>query len=137
MPDALTSKGASLQFGAHAVANAILVTGPTQSAPDVDVTHLGVSGDYKQFLGGYLDAGELSFEIWYDPSKNSHKEAVGGLKHEYNLQTEITWTYTLSDASVVTFQGRVNRFEGPDVAVDEGMKIRIGVKVSGAVTMPS
>lgn len=137
MPDALTSKGASLTVDGRVFANVIQIGGPTQSAPDVDVTHLGVTGDYKQFLGGYLDAGEVSFEIYYDPSENTHKEAVGGIKHWYNLQTEKAVTYTLSDASVITFNARVNRFEGPDVAVDEGMKISVGLKVSGAVTMPS
>jgi len=137
MADALTSKGAYLDIGAHRVENVILINGPTQSAPDVDVTHLGVSGDYKEFLGGYLDAGEVSFEIYYDPSVDSHKEAVGGIKHHYNLQDSPTITYVLSDANTITFAARVNRFEGPDVAVDEGMKIRVGLKVSGAVTMPS
>jgi len=134
---AIVPTGTTLGYSGRTAANVRSITGPTQTINQIDTTHLGTSGGYREFLTGFRDGGECTFEMFYDPSEDTHKEAVGGLKHQFNLGTAIAWTLTLSDSSAITFSGILTGFEGPTVSDNEAVTISVTIKVSGAVTMPS
>ena len=134
---ALTPVGTTISMPGRVAANVRSITGPTQTLGQIDVTHLGTSGGYREFLASFRDGGECTFEMFYDPSEATHKEAVGGLKHQFNLGTAIVWTLTLSNAAVITFTGIITGFEGPVISDNEAVTISVTIKISGAVTMPS
>ena len=134
---ALTPVGTTLGYSGRTAANVRSITGPTQTLGQIDVTHLGTSGGYREFLASFRDGGECTFEMFFDSSEETHQEDIGGLKHQFNLGTAITWTLTLSDAKAITFTGIITGFEGPVISDNEAVTISVTIKVSGAVTMPS
>lgn len=133
----VTSQGVSLEANSVAIANISSISGPTQSAGQIDVTALDTTGGYREFIAGFRDGGEVTFEFNYDGTATSHLEASTGLKRYFNEGNNETWTLTMSDATVITFDAAVTGLDGPNFGVDEAQTMSATLKVSGVVTMPS
>lgn len=134
---AIVSEGTTLADSTGSIANVRSISGPTQSAGDIDVSHLGTSGGYREYLPSFRDGGTVTFEVFYDPSENSHLTMAGGLPRHFNEQDTDTWTLTLSSGDAIEFDARVSELSGPNVSVDDAATMSVTLKVSGAVTFPS
>ena len=133
----VASQGATLGYSGRILANCRTIPGPSQTAGEIDVTDLGSSGNFKEFLAGFKDAGEMTVECHYDSTSSTHVEAVGGMKHLFNTGVAETFTYTLGDSSVSSFSAYVSGVDGPSAGVDEAHVIRYTLRVTSVVTMPS
>lgn len=133
----ITSQGVTLAANAVPIANVTSISGPNQTAGQIDTTALDTSGGYRTFIGGFRDGGEMTLELNYDSSEDSHKEAATGLKRYFNEGENESWTLTLSDSSAFTFDAAVTGIDGPNHGVDEVVTMSVTLKVSGAVTFPS
>jgi hypothetical protein len=133
----VSSQGATLGYSGRILANVRVLSGTNQTASEIDVTDLGSSGAFKEFLAGFKDPGEVTIECHYDSTTSTHKEAVGGMKHLFNSGAEETFTYTLGDASAITFDAYVSGVDGPTSGVDEAHVITYTLRVTSVVTMPS
>lgn len=133
----ITSQGVTLSANSEEIANVTSISGPDQTAGQIDTTALDTAGGYRTFIGGFRDGGEMTLELNFDSTEDSHKEAAAGLKRYFNEGENETWTLTLSDSSVFSFDGAVTGLSGPNHGVDEVVTMSVTIKVSGAVTFPS
>ena len=133
----VSSQGTTLGYSGRILSGVRVLPGPSQTASEIDVTDLGSSGNFKEWLAGFKDAGEFTVECHYVSTENTHKEAVGGMKHLFNTGAAETFTLTLGDSSTITFSAYVSGVDGPSSGVDEAHVIRYTLRVTGAVTMPS
>lgn len=132
-----SSQGAKIGYAGREL-RCRVISGVNQDSNEVDITDLGTTGGFREFLQGFKDPGEVTIESLYDPSLSPHQEAVGGLKHLYNTGGEETFTYTLGDgSSTISFDAYVKSLSGPTAGVDEPHVITYTLRVTGAVTMPS
>lgn len=133
----ITSEGVSLSANAEAIANVTSMSGPGMTAGQIDTTALDTTGGFRTFIGGFRDGGEITLDLNYDSTETSHQEDTGGLKRYFNEGGAETWTLTLSDSSVFSFDGIVTGLDGPNHGVDEVVTMSVTIKVSGDVTFPS
>lgn len=100
---------------------------------DVDVDSTDVSshdstGQWREFVAGMKDGGELSLELNYDPAVHGTLFTAVGV--------EKSWQITLTDsgAATVTFAGFINGFQS-QAPYDDKLAATVTIKVSGAVTI--
>jgi hypothetical protein len=80
-----TGRGATLKIGDGgsptenfvAVANIASISLSGRNADEVDFTHLGSDGGYREFRQGFKDAGELQITVHFDPASATH---LGGTR---------------------------------------------------------
>jgi hypothetical protein len=53
------------------------ISGPGYSLDMIDVTHLNSPGGFREFIGGLIDGGEITFDINFIPSNPTHNPATG------------------------------------------------------------
>ena len=49
------------------------ISGPTFEAEEVDVTSHSSDGDFREYIRGLIDPGEITVEINYDPDHSTHQ----------------------------------------------------------------
>lgn len=110
------------------IASVININGPGASADDIDTTTLDVADRFKTFKGSYVDPGELSIDIAYDPQTATHN-SLATLLGNGNVAA---WEITHSDATdtAETFDGYVKGFERT-IERDGLVQASLTVKISG------
>jgi predicted secreted protein len=88
--DAHIGQGAQIQKGDGAspenfvaVLGVTSITGPNIQREAIDVTDMD-SGTYRKFIGGLVDAGEVSFEANFLPRSASQNQESGGFMAEFD-----------------------------------------------------
>lgn len=79
--------------GAAEIGQIRSISGPGVSANDVDTTTLDSSTNYRTFVCGLLDPGEVTFSCVYDPTATAHLRLA-----EY-MGTRATKTFTVYHGS--------------------------------------
>jgi hypothetical protein len=92
-------------------------------------------GAYREFIASFLDGGEVTFEIIYDPAGATH-DASTGLLATYEARTVRNWNLVFSDTATTTwaFSGPITRFQ-PLAPVGDALKANCTIKVSGQPTL--
>ena len=90
---------------------------------------------WKEFQGGLLDAGEVTFQIFYQPTHATHSYSAGMLKDAVN-RTKRNFQLVFPDAGATTwtFAALVTAFN-PSAPVDGLLTADITLKVSGKPTL--
>ena len=124
----LTLTGAA----AGVIPNITNFSGPSLALDTEEVTaHDSVSA-WEEFVATIVRSGEVTFDINYDPV--AHHYALHGLT--FNLVTRLIDTWTVGGPmGVWVFTGYVNKFE-PSAPYDGKMTASVGIKITGAVTVP-
>ena len=109
----------------------ISISGPQESAPTIDVTALDDTA--RAYLRGIEDGGELTIEGHWDPADTLGQVAAraaftGGTTENWKI------TFTDSPVSTMTFSALVTSF-GTAMQVDDTVKVTIGLKLTGAITV--
>lgn len=118
-----------------AIGGLVSLPGPNATADDADVTTLDNSDNFKTFLRGQVDPGELSLTLAYGSTDASSKKLGTALK-DGALRT---WKLTFSSTAVSaeTFSGYVKGM-GREIAGAASMISRsVTIKVSGSPGFPS
>lgn len=95
-------------------------------ADTIDVSSHGSTGQWREFIGGMKDGGELKMSVNYDPALHATIWAnlgVDGVTHEITL--------TDSGAAVVTFVGIITGLS-LGAPMDDKLAAEVSIKVSGA-----
>ncbi len=133
--DATIGYGAILKKGSTAIAEVVNISGPGLSRDTIEKTHLSSDDNAKEFLGGMVDGGEVTFEINYLPTNTTHKTLIT------DLYTTGAATYTLvltdSGASEWTFSAIVTGFEPTGMETSGKLSASVSMKVTGKPTFPS
>lgn len=121
--------------GSSVVGQVTSISGPGPTAEKIDITALD-SGGWKQFLRGTKDGGDLTFEIFYDPTNASGEPSHTELATAFTGGLVQEWRIKFSDGTeIMDFDGFVTGFEISQ-AVDEALTASISVGLTGTVVFP-
>ena len=117
------------------IAEVTNIGGPSLSLDPIDVTNHSSTGGWKEFIGGLLDGGEVSFEINYDPVGATH-DASTGLIADMSARTVRNFQLVFPDTGNTTwsFSALVTAFQ-PSEPIDNKLSASVTLKVSGQPTL--
>jgi predicted secreted protein len=96
---------------------------------EIDVTSLDSPDDFKEFIAGAKDAGEVSLEGFIKSENN-----VDAMYSLALARTVEAWTITAPNGSVWTFNALVKSFKEGEATVDGARAFTATLRVSGAPT---
>jgi predicted secreted protein len=119
--------GSTLAIGGTAVGQIMNINGPNESRDSIDISNMGSSAKWREFLPGMLDAGECTIDMVYDGSTNAQLVAVQA------TQTAQTITVTFPDATNATWtaSGFITSL-GHTIPYDDKITQSVGFKFTGA-----
>ena len=104
------------------------ISGPGVSGADVDTTTLDSSSNYRTFVGGLLDPGELTFNIVYDSTEATHAL----IAHLMGERHTAAWKVCIGSTAGVTtsFNGHIKGM-AREIPLDDVITCDVTVKVTG------
>jgi len=109
------------------------ISGPSQTADDIDMTSHNSADGFKEFIAGLRDAGEISIEGNFVPSNTK-----GQIAFHTDMQAGTARTCWISmpmaTASSVTFSAYAKGFDS-SFPVNDKIGVSGGLKISGKPTM--
>lgn len=108
------------------VAEVTSVSPPQYSRDAIEATHQGSPNAYREYIAGWLDAGEVSIEINYIPA--AADSILTAMQAGVGL-----FRITLPNAVTCTFNAVITAYN-PDTPLDGKMAASITLKVSGRPT---
>lgn len=98
------------------------------SVDSIDVSSHDSASQWREFVSGMKDAGELSMEINYDPSLHGAIWSALGTQRNHRI------TLTDAGAATVAFAGFISGISA-DAPYDDKLSATVSIKVTGAVTI--
>ena len=95
MTSAISAYGAKVNWNSHDIAEAVNITGPSESVDSLDVTNHDSSNEFREFIAGLRDGGEVSFEANF---KSSDSDGQIALHTDFQAGTARTCQITLPDS---------------------------------------
>lgn len=125
-----TGVGTVLKRGTTPIADIISIGGPGMSRDTVDVTTLGSTGGYREFITGLRDGGTLTFELLFS------KAGYNAMKTDFESDEPVTYTIELpdSDNTIIGFDGLVTDFP-VTIPLDDKVSISVTVKITGNISV--
>lgn len=111
------------------------ISGPSFELGTEDASHHGST--WREYVPTLLDAGEVSFEIAFDPADSTHySTTAGSLWHSMQNRIKRNFQLILPDpgAFQIDFSGYVTSFELSE-PVEGLLTAQITIKLSGSVTI--
>lgn len=102
------------------------VTPPNQQTEEVEVTHYGSEGGYREFIAGLKDGGEITMNINWIPGNDTDVllrtlHASGAVRNH---------RITFPNTAMLTFPGWIKGFERSS-PLDDRLTAAITIRVSG------
>jgi predicted secreted protein len=95
MTSAISAFGAKVNWNSHDIAEVISISGPGESVDSLDVTSHDSANEFKEFIAGLRDGGEVSFEANF---KSSDSDGQIALHTDFQAGTSRTCQITLPDS---------------------------------------
>lgn len=133
MANGYAAVGTTFQLGVTTVGQLESISGVTITADTIDVTSLGSTGGYREFIGGFRDGGEVELAGFFTAGAGQELLAAA-VASGTAYSCQITFPAALS--ANWQFDGVVVKF-GTDTSVGDAIKFSATVKVSGAPTLTS
>lgn len=139
MSDAIAGLGTEFQRGDGAtselytaIAEVINITGPGLSRDFIDVTHLGSTGGYREFIGSFRDGGEYTFTC------NFVRAEYDLILADFENNSAVNYQVVMpdTDATTMQFAGLVTALP-MTIPFDDKVTVDVTIKISGAVTIPT
>lgn len=117
------------------VAEVTDISGPSLALDPLDVTSHESPGAFREFVGGLLDGGEVTFTINYVPTGATH-DATTGLLADMVARTVRNFQLIFPDVGATqwSFSALVTAFE-PAEPVDDRLSAELTLKVTGQPTL--
>jgi predicted secreted protein len=117
------------------VAQVSNISGPGLSMDALDVTHHSSTAGWREFIGGLMDGGEVTVDIFYDPVAGTHDGSTGLIK-DMEDRTVRNFQLVFPDAGTTTwsFAALVTGFE-PSAPIDGSLTASVTLKLSGQPTL--
>ena len=125
----VSSVGTTLKSGSTEIGGLTSINGVEVSQDTVDVTDLGNTTGYKEYLAGFKDAGEVSAEGFLDDEDDGQAAALASL----NDGTVGDYTINFPNGGSWSFKGVISKFS-TSADVDSAVTFSISIKVSGKPT---
>ena len=119
------AKGTVLTLGS-AVAELTSISGPSESADTIDVSSHDSTGDYREFVGGFIDGGEVTVEgnVKDKAQLDLFKTTLG------TKSSGATIVYPTTPAITITFDCITTAFE-LDAPFEDRLSFTATLKVTG------
>jgi hypothetical protein len=115
---------ASSQFGSYTSLAELADAGiPSDTADEAEATHYLSPNTRKEFLAGWLDAGEVELDLNYTAAQYAALIAI--------LRVTKWWKLTLPDGSLIYYQGWIKKHGGV-VPNKERVQIKTTIRVTSA-----
>jgi predicted secreted protein len=95
MTSAISAYGAKVNWNSNDIAEVISISGPGESVDSLDVTSHDSANEFREFLAGLRDGGEVSFEANFVSSDTDGQIA---LHTDFQAGTSRTCQVTLPDS---------------------------------------
>lgn len=131
--------GTTIAFGTGtspaAVANVTEISGLDGDTEVIDVTAHDSGGAYREKIASFLDAGQVSLELNFNPRAATHRATSGGILYLRDQRTVETWRVTFPGTPVdyVTFQAFVKN-AGFSAPFDDKLGMSVTLEVTGSAT---
>jgi hypothetical protein len=115
--------------------NVTNISGLGGDVEEIDVTSHDSSGNYREFVASFIDAGEVTLDLNFDPNQTTHRATAGGILYLRDQRTIVPWKLTFPGSPVhsVSFQGFVKGAPF-DLPFDDKQSATVTVRVSGSAT---
>lgn len=137
---AKSTKGTQLSLGASttaytAVYEVIDLAPGDLTRERIDVTSLGSTNDQRSYIGGFIELGEATFTVNYDPANATHSGSTLGLAGLMVSGSTVYWKIVPggSTGDPITFQGYIASFT-PNFSVGEQATADVSVQLT---TLPA
>ena len=137
---AIWSYGSTLQLGDGetsetftTIAEVKDINGPSFSKDSIDVTSLDSSSGFKEYIAGWKDAGEVTFDVNWLPSNATHDETTGLLESFTDNDNHNFKMIFPSATFTIDFTGHISGFNG-SLPMAEQANASITIKISGLPT---
>lgn len=108
------------------------ISGPSMSRDTIDVTSLDSTGGYREFIGGFRDAGAVSL------SMNFTLATYDDILIDFQASTSRLYQIVLPDTNNTTFEFSAWVTElSMEVPMDDKVTASVTLKIDGAITMSS
>jgi predicted secreted protein len=112
------------------------ITPPPMKRETIDVSSQDSTDAWREFIPGWRDGAEVSFNCNWIPKSGTQDQNTGVLS-TFADNSRHNWQILLPDATtLLAFAAFVTEF-APDLKLDKLGEISIKLKVSGAVTVTS
>lgn len=123
----LHGHGTTLSIGGTAVGQIVSIAGPNQSRDSIDISNMGSTGKWREFIPGMIDPGEATAEVIYDGT------TVASLLAAQLTATANTILVTFPDAGTWQCAGFITAL-GHEIPFDDSIKQSVGFKFTGQAT---
>ena len=129
--------GTTIAFGQSPtnVANVTEISGLDGDVEMIDVTSHDSGGAYREKIASFIDAGQVSLEINFDPNNVTHRATTGGIIYLRDQRITETWRITFpgTPTHYVTFQAFVKN-AGFSAPFDDKLGMSVTLEVTGPAT---
>ena len=119
--------GTTLTIGGTSVGQIISISGPNQTRDSIEVSNMGSTSKWREFIPGMLDAGECTLDVVYDGT------TVATLLAAQLTATANTVAVTFPDSGTWTAAGFITSL-GHSVPYDDKVTQSVGIKFTAAPT---
>lgn len=108
------------------------ITGPSMSRDTIDVTVLGSTGGYREFIAGFRTPGTLDFTLLFT------RDAYETMKGDFESDDRQNYEIVLPDDDNTTFEFEGLVTELPlNIVPDDAITADVSIQISGEVSMNS
>jgi len=115
--------------------NVTNVSGMDSDVEEIDVTSHDSSGAYREFVASFIDAGEVQFDLNFNPRETTHRATTGGILwlRDQRIIAPFKIKFPGTPTDSVSFMGFVKSapFDAP---YDDKLSATVTVRVSGSAT---
>ena len=119
--------GSTLAIGGTSVGQIVSISGPNQTRDSIEVSNMGSTSKWREFIPGMLDAGECTADVVYDGT------TVATLLAAQLTQTAQTITITFPDSGTWAASGFITSL-GHSIPYDDKITQSVGLKFTGAAS---
>lgn len=116
------------------IANVTNISGPSKSRETIDVTAHDSPDGYMEFLGSVKDGGEVSADLNYDPTEDTHTVLDTRFESKVPLNYQIVLLPGTDDEHTWSIKGIITGLE-PEYPYDDKMACSVTIKVTGKPTL--
>lgn len=130
MSNAKHGKGTTLKLGINTVAELTNIGGINITGESIDVTTLSSTDEYREFIGGFKDGGEVTLSGFFYPGDTNGQFAMKTALDDSTLDA-YTITFPTSMGATWAFNGIVTAWGSPGADTGGAILFEATIKISG------